>query len=698
MSFLAPWVLWGLIAASIPIIIHLLSIRRTAKIEFSTIQFIQKLEHETIRKLKLRQILLLILRTLVIIFIIMAFARPVKVGYFTPWSMGDMETRLVVVMDNSASMEGRFESKSHLEKSKEIIADVLQQLEGKIDLQIYQLVPFDKIYDGDFVSGDEIRKVLNTIEQTPGSDHLWDSIIRILDAQEFALKNENRQVNKEVFVFSDFPASDISDLENLVKKSLSEYNDWRFYLFNQPSLENNISISQLKVESQLILSDHLFDISSAVKNQSNDQRKDIPIQLYISENRVGQVVSDFDADQTREFQFQVYPDKTGYFPIFLELPKDDYVYDNIKYLHVSVPPKINCSVLSSSQDDLKFITSALDAINSESEFVTVNKIIPSSTLILPNGKNHVLILVDPGVLQSNVMREIERYIDDGGNVILFTGNNYASAYKSSIPRKPFPSVEEVVSLEHSGFHTVKTIKMEHPVFSDFPLADLQDELPHVYSHVKLKYSGHQESLLSLSNGNSLLSEIQYFDAKLLLFSVLPNIQWSNLPIKGIFVPLMHRLLVYLVANKNDSHTVTVYDSLSVAIEQHLLNSEIMLVKPSGRERILVPDFTREEVVIGNITEVGVYSIVTDGRKYRSFSANVSNNENPDNRLIYRQLAQIFPDSRTRIVNHDEEPLSAVREARRGVELWRIFMFAVLGILILESWIGRNKEHEKKIND
>ena len=145
------------------------------------------------------------------------------------------------------------------------------------------------------------------------------------------------------------------------------------------------------------------------------------------------MVSDFDADQTREFQFQVYPDKTGYFPIFLELPKDDYVYDNIKYLHVSVPPKINCSVLSSSQDDLKFITSALDAINSESEFVTVNKIIPSGTLILPNGKNHVLILVDQGVLQSNVMREIERYIDDGGNVILFTGNNYASAYKSSIP-------------------------------------------------------------------------------------------------------------------------------------------------------------------------------------------------------------------------------------------------------------------------
>jgi len=82
MTFLFPTVLWGLAAASIPIIIHLLSLRHTRDIEFSTLYFIKELEHKTIRRLKLRQLLLVLIRVLVIVCLILMVARPVDVLVF----------------------------------------------------------------------------------------------------------------------------------------------------------------------------------------------------------------------------------------------------------------------------------------------------------------------------------------------------------------------------------------------------------------------------------------------------------------------------------------------------------------------------------------------------------------------------------------------------------------------------------------
>lgn len=80
MTFLTPSILWGLLAALIPILIHLFSLRKTKEVEFSTLRFIKELEHETIRKLKLRQWLLVLLRVLIIICLVLMFARPVQRG------------------------------------------------------------------------------------------------------------------------------------------------------------------------------------------------------------------------------------------------------------------------------------------------------------------------------------------------------------------------------------------------------------------------------------------------------------------------------------------------------------------------------------------------------------------------------------------------------------------------------------------
>jgi len=83
MVFLNPAVLLGLIAAVIPILIHLFNLRKLKKVEFSTLLFLKELQKSKIRKIKIKQWLLLALRVLIIVFLVAAFARPtVKKTFF----------------------------------------------------------------------------------------------------------------------------------------------------------------------------------------------------------------------------------------------------------------------------------------------------------------------------------------------------------------------------------------------------------------------------------------------------------------------------------------------------------------------------------------------------------------------------------------------------------------------------------------
>ncbi|MBK6681435.1 MAG: BatA domain-containing protein [Ignavibacteriales bacterium] len=77
MNFLSPGLLFGLLAASIPILIHLLNLRKLKKIDFSTLHFLKLIEKQKVRRVKLIQWLLMALRVLIIAMLVLGFSRPV---------------------------------------------------------------------------------------------------------------------------------------------------------------------------------------------------------------------------------------------------------------------------------------------------------------------------------------------------------------------------------------------------------------------------------------------------------------------------------------------------------------------------------------------------------------------------------------------------------------------------------------------
>ena len=222
MTFLSPTVLWGLAAASIPIIIHLLSLRHTRDVEFSTLRFIKELEHETIRRLKLRQWFLVLLRTLVIVCLILMVARPVQQGFVPGWMAAEKETRVVIFVDNSASMSLISDGITLLENAKESALKIADSFEGQTMIEIYQTTPAKRVFNGK--PGDtSLRNILTAIPQTFSTDHLWVTVNSVLQSLKV------NEPNRECFILSDIQSLPESESFLVEMRPDTTRPQWRFY-------------------------------------------------------------------------------------------------------------------------------------------------------------------------------------------------------------------------------------------------------------------------------------------------------------------------------------------------------------------------------------------------------------------------------------------------------------------------------------
>ncbi len=100
MSFLHPWMLLGLGAAAIPIILHLITRRRPPTVVFPAVRYLVDTAREHQRRLRLRNLLLLLVRTALIVALVLAASGPSVPVSGVP---GHAPSALVVIIDNSVS-------------------------------------------------------------------------------------------------------------------------------------------------------------------------------------------------------------------------------------------------------------------------------------------------------------------------------------------------------------------------------------------------------------------------------------------------------------------------------------------------------------------------------------------------------------------------------------------------------------------
>src|SRR3982751_4564179 len=105
MSFLSPFLLLGLGAIAVPILVHLIQRERKRGIEFPSLMFGQKIPYQSVRRRRIRHWALLLMRAAALALIVAAFARPFFRRDTLAAATQQGAREVVILVDNSYSMD-----------------------------------------------------------------------------------------------------------------------------------------------------------------------------------------------------------------------------------------------------------------------------------------------------------------------------------------------------------------------------------------------------------------------------------------------------------------------------------------------------------------------------------------------------------------------------------------------------------------
>src|SRR5262249_1235430 len=125
MSFLAPYMLWGALAAGVPIALHFFFRTRYRRVPWAAMKFLLTSIEQTSRRLRFQELLLLLARVALLVVLALAVARPSSsVG---AGGQGDA-VDAVFVIDTSLSMDAREGPLTRLQRARDAAAAVLDHL------------------------------------------------------------------------------------------------------------------------------------------------------------------------------------------------------------------------------------------------------------------------------------------------------------------------------------------------------------------------------------------------------------------------------------------------------------------------------------------------------------------------------------------------------------------------------------------
>jgi hypothetical protein len=189
---------------------------------------------------------------------------------------------------------------------------------------------------------------------------------------------------------------------------------------------------------------------------------------------------------------------------------------------------------------------------------------------------------------------------------------------------------------------------------------------------------------------------------ILLFAVAANTEWSDLPIKGLFVPLVHRSLAYCAQETAMERSLVVGEEITL----HLRTSsspKLTIAKPDSLEIFIQPQQLVAEKTIrfSNDDIPGVYTVASHNLILDKFAVNIDPDESKTEPSDEKQRDTMFRrigimKNSIHTVSQPQEVQRIITESRLGAELWKQFLVAALIIALVEMVVGRDNKRSPSL--
>lgn len=349
MSFLNPLLLFGLAAAAIPLIIHLFNFRRPRRVDFSSLAFLHELKKSTMQRVRVKQWLLLALRTLAIACLVIAFARPTMTGPLAGQLGGSGRTTMALIVDRSASMTLRDGAGSYMDQVQTLVEALLEDAESGDEILLVP-VPADGDTPVFHQNAASALAALEDLQTGSGSETLTEALART--GERLA---DRPTVNRDVFVISDFQESTVSDSVQVVLPEGTRV----LLMPVGTDGRGNIAVSDVRVMSQIISEGEPARFEATITNHGTEEVRALVVSLILEGQRIAQATVDVGADSEASALFTATPRGRGWLSGTVQIEDNQYLFDNQRAFALHVPEERSVLLVRGGSTDSRYLRLAL---------------------------------------------------------------------------------------------------------------------------------------------------------------------------------------------------------------------------------------------------------------------------------------------------------------------------------------------------
>ncbi len=695
MTFLNPFFLLGLIGTGIPLVIHMLNLRTARRVDFSTLEFLRRVEPRSLRRVRVRQLLLLALRMLAIAAVATSMARPALTGTGTS---GRGSVAAAIVLDSSLSMRAAGTQGSVFDAARERAMALVGSFNDGDEVFLLRPGASDEERASGLRDLGIVRDRIGAATAGHGAANLERAV-----REAGGLLADTRRANREIHVISDFQRTAWPEAEE--DAALPE----GVKLFLVPAEPGNPPpnawVESLDHSGQILDTGNPIEIRSVIactrESPSRETEAAITIDGRAADRRRAQLPS---GGRVSVVFRETFASEGVHFGS-VEIPDGgSLAEDDARHFTLRTDRELPVLVVSGDPEAARFLSAAIAPGEDSGPASFAVRIGEQRDLAtLTRDREAVLVLADVDRFDSAELDGIKAFLSSGGGLLAFTGPHVdAPAWtREFLPRfLPARFAEARVAPAGDTF-AIARLDASHPLLEVFrgdggALTDVRTTRA-----LTLVPEAGTSVLATFSNGAPALAESSLLPGRVLLLTTGLDPTWSDFPLTGSFLPFVHEAIRHLAeSSSKEARSIEIGESATVGLAAPPEGGSAVLRSPSGEERQVA---ARQgpggwTIDLPSADEPGIWVFTSSrGDTVAAFAVNVPARESDLTAIAPEEIERRTKATQSAVLDAAGDLARQVREARVGREIGGWFLGAAALFLAAEMAVagrsGRARREE-----
>ena len=603
MSFLAPLFLIALAGLAIPVLLHLTQREKKQIVLFPSLMFVRRIPYQSVRRRKIQNWLLLAIRLTALALIIAAFARPLLTRPDAPIAIGQGARELVVLLDVSYSM-------GYGDRWSRAQSAARDALRGLSPSDRGSVVLFASGADIATRSTAEVSALTATVDAAkPGAGST-----RYAPALKVAtsLLTDSQLPRREVVMISDFQRTGWQGAEGTALPSGTVLTP---VAVQGGSDRPNVTVTAASLARSTFANQERAVVTAGLTNHADAPVSGMTLTLEMNGLAVGTRPVSLEPGASGSVTFDPVTIGQRNMRGSLKLSDDALAADNVRHFVLSPADPLRVTLVERGGGNSLYVTRAL-AIGEAPKFDAVTK--GPDALSDDDLRRSAVVVLNDVPVSAALARRLARYVEGGGGLLVAAGQR--ASWPSDVEVLP-ASIGAPVDRTRGPAARVTGLELGHAVFEAFRAPRSGDfSSTRVYGYRQVAAVADAQVLARFDGGAPAVLEKRLGAGRVLMWSSTLDQSWTDLPMKPVFLPFIHRAATYLAAYVPPQPSLTVgqvLDPTTAGAHKGQAPPRVLLT-PSGRRM----DLTDEGAEVLELTEQGFYELRGEGNEAAVVAANV----------------------------------------------------------------------------